>query len=306
MDGLSHFLVVHKGTQGVGVLLIGKRQRLFTGCRLNLLKRGIAILVDQVGYNGDIGVVACGRYDRQAVYQSGKTVAQPLNLAAEFLTDHAAYQVNIFGGGFQIQILCIPNFGASEGIYLDISLACRDKDGKRYFQNFATGKTLGETADDYYRMFRIAAECSLMLNGRGNTYEQKKVDIVLTEQEAEAVGTVVDMELCGHHPPEAEAILNSALEKIDRIAFAKVQTITCHGKDDYSLWSAEIPKDMLHSILHEACERVGTLDELMDAMNPKDGYEMRLFIQTPGRQFAFYRIPERLSNLEDYANGAVR
>lgn len=70
----------------------------------------------------------------------------------------------------------------------------------------------------------------------------------------------------------------------------------------YSLWSAEIPKDMLHSILHEACERVGTLDELMDAMNPKDGYEMRLFIQTPGRQFAFYRIPERLSNLEDYAN----
>lgn len=72
------------------------------------------------------------------------------------------------------QALCIPNFGASEGIYLDISLACRDKDGKRCFQNFATGKTLGETADDYYRMFRIAAECSLMLNGRGNTYEQKK------------------------------------------------------------------------------------------------------------------------------------
>lgn len=160
----------------------------------------------------------------------------------------------------------------------------------------------GQVGWIYYRMFRIAAECSLMLNGRGNTYEQKKVDIVLTEQEAEAVGTVVDMELCGHHPPEAEAILNSALEKIDRIAFAKVQTITCHGKDDYSLWSAEIPKDMLHSILHEACERVGTLDELMDAMNPKDGYEMRLFIQTPGRQFAFYRIPERLSNLEDYAN----
>lgn len=93
------------------------------------------------------------------------------------------------------QALCIPNFGASEGIYLDISLACRDKDGKRCFQNFATGKTLGETADDYYRMFRIAAECSLMLNGRGNTYEQKKVDIVLTEQEAEAVGTVVDLSL---------------------------------------------------------------------------------------------------------------
>ena len=63
------------------------------------------------------------------------------------------------------EALCIPNFGSSEGIYLDISLACRDGDGKRYFQSFATGKTLGETADDYFRMFRIAAECSLMLNG---------------------------------------------------------------------------------------------------------------------------------------------
>lgn len=200
------------------------------------------------------------------------------------------------------QALCIPNFGASEGIYLDISLACRDKDGRRYLQEFATGKTLGETADDYYRMFRIAAECSLMLNGRGNIYEQKKVDIVLTEQEAETVGTVVDMELCAHHSPQGEAILYSALEKIDRLAFAKAQTITCHGKDDYSLWSAEIPKDMLHSIMHETGEQVGSLDELMSAMNPQDGPEMRLFIQTPGRQFAFYRIPERLSNLEDYAN----
>ena len=113
-----------------------------------------------------------------------------------------------------------------------------------------------------------------------------------------------DQALCIPNFGASEGIylLNSALEKIDRIAFAKVQTITCHGKDDYSLWLAEIPKDMLHSILREACERVGTLDELMGAMNPKDGYEMRLFIQTPGRQFAFYRIPERLSNLEDYAN----
>lgn len=84
------------------------------------------------------------------------------------------------------EALCIPNFGSSEGIYLDISLACRDGDGKRYFQSFATGKTLGETADDYFRMFRIAAECSLMLNGRGFFYERNNVDIVLTEKEAAA------------------------------------------------------------------------------------------------------------------------
>lgn len=41
------------------------------------------------------------------------------------------------------EALCIPNFGSSEGIYLDISLACRDSDGKRYFQSFAHWQDAG-------------------------------------------------------------------------------------------------------------------------------------------------------------------
>ena len=96
------------------------------------------------------------------------------------------------------EALCFPNFGSSEGIYLDISLACRDSDGKRYFQSFATGKTLGETADDYFRMFRIAAECSLMLNGRGFSYERNNVNIVLTEKEAAAQKAQLEAD---HIPP---------------------------------------------------------------------------------------------------------
>ena len=96
------------------------------------------------------------------------------------------------------EALCIPNFGSSEGIYLDISLACRDSEGSRYFQSFATGKTLGETADDYFRMFRIAAECSLILNGRGFSYERNNVDIVLTEKEAAAQKAHLEAD---HIPP---------------------------------------------------------------------------------------------------------
>ena len=93
----------------------------------------------------------------------------------------------------------------------------------------------------------------------GNTWRTEKVDIVLNEQEAEAVGTVVDMELCGHHPPEAEAIfeLRAGEDRPDCLC-KKVQTITCHGKDDF--WSAEIPKR--YAALHSARkprERVGTL-----------------------------------------------
>lgn len=57
--------------------------------------------------------------------------------------------------------LCVPNFGGSEGIYLDIDLIYCDEDGKQKSLRFATGKTLQEGADAFFWMSRIAAECSL-------------------------------------------------------------------------------------------------------------------------------------------------
>ena len=198
------------------------------------------------------------------------------------------------------EALCIPNFGASEGIYLDISLACRDPNGKRTFQRFATGKTLGETADDYFRMFRIAAECSLMLNGRGFSYERNNVDIVLTEKEARAVANSVELDLCSHMESEAEALLSSALDKFTGAPCTAIQTITCHGRNDYSLWNVEIPSDLFRSIVREAAEKVGTLEELMDSMDPTSGYETRLLTQMKDGRFAFFAIPERMNDLRDY------
>ena len=198
------------------------------------------------------------------------------------------------------EALCIPNFGSSEGIYLDISLACRDSDGKRYFQSFATGKTLGETADDYFRMFRIAAECSLMLNGRGFSYERNNVDIVLTEKEAAAVANSVELDLCGYFEPETEALLSSALEKFAGAPCTAIQTITCHGRDDYSVWNVEIPSDMFRSIVREAAEKIGTLEELMSGMDPTSGCEMRLLTRMKDGRFAFFTIPERMNALRDY------
>lgn len=62
---------------------------------------------------------------------------------------------------------CNVNWGGSEGIYLDISLLYRDENKQVQRFKLATGKTLGETGDDFLRMSRIAAECSMMLNGRG-------------------------------------------------------------------------------------------------------------------------------------------
>jgi len=66
-----------------------------------------------------------------------------------------------------IRASCDVNWGGNEGIYLDISLLYReDNEIKRF--NFATGKTLGRSGDDFLHMSRIAAECSMMLNGRGS------------------------------------------------------------------------------------------------------------------------------------------
>ncbi len=81
--------------------------------------------------------------------------------------------------------LCVPNFGGSEGVYLDISLIYRDEDGVQISLPFATGKTLKEDADAFFWMSRIAAECSLMLNGRGRTYEKHDVELVLKPEEME-------------------------------------------------------------------------------------------------------------------------
>ena len=54
------------------------------------------------------------------------------------------------------EALCIPNFGSSEGIYLDISLACRDSDGKRYFN-------LSPPARRWAKRQMIISECSVSL-----------------------------------------------------------------------------------------------------------------------------------------------
>lgn len=94
--------------------------------------------------------------------------------------------------------ICQVDWGGSEGIYLDISLLYYEN-RERKFMNFATGKTLDESGDAFLKMSRIAAECSMMLNGRGsivkvseNAYEQFKPepekDLVQTAPEPQSRG----------------------------------------------------------------------------------------------------------------------
>lgn len=105
--------------------------------------------------------------------------------------EYFLYDMDMRGGCQELPdfkfALCVPNFGGSEGIYLDITLIYSDENGEQKSLRFATGKTLQEGADAFFWMSRIAAECSLMLNGRGCTYEKHNIEVVLTPEDVEAI-----------------------------------------------------------------------------------------------------------------------
>lgn len=62
--------------------------------------------------------------------------------------------------------ICHTDWGGSEGIYIDIMLLHYENNEPKLY-SFATGKTLSSDGEAFMKMSRIAAECSLMLNGRG-------------------------------------------------------------------------------------------------------------------------------------------
>ena len=63
--------------------------------------------------------------------------------------------------------ICHTDWGGSEGIYIDIGFEYYENRERKFF-HLATGKTLDSSGDAFLRMSRIAAECSMMLNGLGS------------------------------------------------------------------------------------------------------------------------------------------
>ncbi len=105
--------------------------------------------------------------------------------------------------------VCHTDFGGSEGIYFDIELQCRGR-----MVHFATGKTLDENADAFFKMSRIAAECSLMLNGRGSSFKKENVEAVFTPEESLALGEAIDEKLCGRLEPDEVVTFSNLMEKV--------------------------------------------------------------------------------------------
>lgn len=124
-----------------------------------------------------------------------------------------------------LQAECFVNWGGSEGIYLDICLLFRDENRRLERLPFATGKTLGASGDDFLRMSRIAAECSMMLNGRGAVVrfreEEKQFAPVVVEEKPSLDAAILEA-----RNRQASALTDVAgfLDKVkgdDAVAFSK-------------------------------------------------------------------------------------
>lgn len=69
----------------------------------------------------------------------------------------------------EADIFCTVDYGASEGVYLDIYLKWHE-DGKPVTRSFITGKTLGENGNDLDRMFLISSAITKAFHGDHATH----------------------------------------------------------------------------------------------------------------------------------------
>ena len=126
--------------------------------------------------------------------------------------------------------LCNANFGASEGVYLDIDLIYED-DGEDKMLRFATGKTLKEGVDAFLWMSRIAAECSLLLNGRGCVYEKECTELVLRKEEAEALSSLLEQRQLQEISEKEQEMLYAIREQLNQGYIAETPATTQEAEE---------------------------------------------------------------------------
>ena len=98
-------------------------------------------------------------------------------------------------------LFCTTDYGASEGIYLDVRLKWYGEDGKPVIKTFATGKTLGESGSDMDRMFLISSAITKAFHGEHGAYARFQ----RLEDGTEAYGAVL------HLSPKEKRVLMDAL-----------------------------------------------------------------------------------------------
>ena len=174
-------------------------------------------------------------------------------------------------------IFCTVDYGASEGIYLDIYMKYQDNEGKTQTKSFATGKTLGEADGDMDRMFLIASAVTKAFHSDG--VHARYVRVGEKEPEPET-GTTI------HLNPEERKIItdslidtrlrwkqeNKPLEKIEQLLRRIIGSITEYIKavgekpqtiDDFDRASLAIDDGDLNTFTEAAAKVPHTYGSLL-------------------------------------------
>lgn len=184
--------------------------------------------------------------------------------------------------------ICIPNFGGSEGIYLDISLVYEDEQKQRQHMSFATGKTLEEGADAFLKMARIAAECSLMLNGHGTIYLKENVDVSLNPKQALYLTDLLEKKYANSMDPNERDMLSGLLKQLVCVRFEPVMVVSRREDDLFSLWLHDMPDVRLDVLMPSGSFEIGKLEDLMESLPVDDGRHLCLFEEKKAGVYSLY------------------
>lgn len=126
--------------------------------------------------------------------------------------------------GFRFDTVFGTAVGAADGIYMDITI-----DTDHGIVNFAYGKTHKESTEDFMRMYRIAAECDLMLNGNGDIFRLPNDVYDLLKERSLTHGNISDFNFYvesydteNHHEPTDPPFHNLDLEEAKEEFIARV------------------------------------------------------------------------------------
>ncbi len=184
--------------------------------------------------------------------------------------------------------ICVPNFSRSEGITLDISLVYDDKRKQRQHMSFATGRMFEESADAFLKMTRIAAECSLMLNGHGTIYLKENVDVSLNPKQALYLTDLLEKKYVNSMDPNERDMLSGLLKQLVCVSFEPVMAVSRREDNLFSLWLHDMPDVRLDVLMPSGSFEIGKLEDLMELLPVDDGQHLCLFEEKKAGVYSLY------------------
>lgn len=160
------------------------------------------------------------------------------------------------------EALCIPRFGGSEGIYLDISLVYQE-DGERRYMPFATGKTLDDSADAFLKMSRVAAECSLLLNGRGSHYKKSLAEVIMQPDEVLYLTALLEREAANCGDEDHQKMLMNIQSQFFSNRFESVIALGRKEPEVFSLWMHYMPDIRLEYCIFDSAIYRGCIEDIL-------------------------------------------